>query len=404
VPEESYFQRGFGLKTVIAGSLHRDYHSSIVEAIRSSGHRLSAPGVEILLAQEFGFCYGVDRAVEYAYETVEKFPDRPITLIGEIIHNPHVNARLREMGVKIVPPEAVARDVEIRFGPEDVVLIPAFGVPSALFESLRATGCVLVDTTCGSVLNVWKNVERYARDGFTSIIHGKYAHEETRATASRAERHHSGRYLIVRDMPEAQIVCTYIRGRGARDSFLARFKRAASPGFDPDEHLERLGVANQTTMLSSESLAIAEELRKAMVDRYGAEEAAARFRSFDTICSATQDRQDAVLKLTRERLDLMLIIGGYNSSNTNHLVAIANQSTHAYHIENAESLIDADRIRHKPVGAREEVVSDGWLPKRPAVIGVTAGASTPNNKIGEVVERILACRGITLEQAGLGAT
>src|SRR5262245_35528907 len=229
LPEDSYFQRGFGLKTVIAGSLQRDYHSSIVETIRAAGNRLTAPGVEIRLAQEFGFCYGVDRAVEYAYETVEKFPDRPITLIGEIIHNPHVNARLREMGVKIIPPEAVARDVEIRFGPEDVVIIPAFGVPSPLFESLRATGCVLVDTTCGSVLNVWKNVEKYARDGFTSIIHGKYAHEETRATASRAERHHSGQYLIVRDMPEAQIVCSYIRRPGSRDLFLARFAKAASP-------------------------------------------------------------------------------------------------------------------------------------------------------------------------------
>ena len=401
MPEDSYFPRGFGLKTVIAGSLQRDYHSSIVAKIRELGFRLITPAVEIRLAEEFGFCYGVDRAVEYAYETVEKFPGRPITLLGEIIHNPHVNARLREMGVRILLPDEVAKDAATRFGKNDVVIIPAFGVPAPLFATLRETGCVLVDTTCGSVLNVWKNVERYARDGLTSVIHGKYTHEETRATASWALRHGPGQYLIVRDMPEAQIVCSYIRRGGDREIFLARFESAVSPGFDPDRHLGRIGVANQTTMLSSESLAIAEELRRAMADRYGEEASGERFRAFDTICSATQDRQDAVMKLTREPLDLMLIIGGYNSSNTNHLVAIANQFTRAYHIENAESLLDCDRIRHKPVGAREEIVTDGWLPRRRAVVGVAAGASTPNNKIGEVIEGILVCRGVTLDQAGL---
>ncbi len=399
--EQAYFQRGFGLKTVIEGSLRRDYHSGLVERIRERGFRVDTPEVEIRLAVELGFCYGVDRAVEYAYETLEKFPDRKVTLLGEIIHNPHVNARLREMGVTILPPDEVAGDAGSRFRQEDVVIIPAFGVPYSLFEALRATGCVMVDTTCGSVLNVWKNVEKYARDGFTSVIHGKYAHEETRATASRATRYTGGQYLVVRDMTEAEAVCAYIRRGGDRSIFLARFEKAVSPGFDPDRHLDRIGVANQTTMLSSESLAIAEKMRSAMTGRYGPEEAAARFRSFDTICSATQDRQDAVIKMTREPLDLMLVIGGYNSSNTNHLVAIANQSTRAYHIENAACILDSDSIRHKPVGAKEEVVSDGWLPRRRSVVGVTAGASTPNNKIGEVVEKILACRAVTLESAGL---
>jgi 4-hydroxy-3-methylbut-2-enyl diphosphate reductase len=398
----SYFQRGFGLKAVIAGPLKRDYHSAIVDRIRERGFRAGTPEIEIRLAQEFGFCYGVDRAVEYAYETVEKFPDRTVTLIGEIIHNPHVNDRLRGMGVRILSFEEAARDAASRFGPRDVVIIPAFGVPAPLFDALRGTGCVLVDTTCGSVLNVWKNVERYARDDVTSVIHGKYAHEETRATASRALRRNGGHYLIVRDMAEARDVCGYIRGGGDRDAFLARFAPAVSPGFDPDLHLGRLGIANQTTMLSSESLAIAEELRRAMVDRYGEAEAARRFRSFDTICSATQDRQDAVIRLTQEPLDLMLVIGGYNSSNTNHLAAIAARATRAFHIEDPASILDASRIRHKPVGGREEVVAEGWLPPGRCVIGVTAGASTPNNKIGEVIERVLALKGASLQDAGLG--
>jgi 4-hydroxy-3-methylbut-2-enyl diphosphate reductase len=398
--EQAYFQKGFGLKTVIEGSLRRDYHSGIVQRLRESGFRVATPRVEIRLAEEFGFCYGVDRAVEYAYETMEKFPGRRVTLIGEIIHNPHVNMRLREMGIRILSPEDAAKDGE-RFQADDVVIIPAFGVPFKMFETLRATGCVLVDTTCGSVLNVWKNVEKYARDGFTSVIHGKYQHEETRATASRATRFAAGHYLVVKDMDEARLVCAYIRGTGDREAFVTAFSRAVSPGFDPDRHLESIGVANQTTMLSSESLAIAEALKQAIIDRHGADSLRARFRSFDTICSATQDRQDAVLKMTKEPLDLMLVIGGYNSSNTNHLVDIAGLTTRAFHIQNAGDLLGADRIRHKPAGTSEEIVTEGWLPEGRSVIGVTAGASTPNNKIGEVVEKILSLRGVALEEAGL---
>jgi len=364
------------------------------------GFRLTMPQVELRLAVEFGFCYGVDRAVEYAYETMEKFPDRRVTLIGEIIHNPHVNARLREMGIEILSPEDAAKDGG-RFHGDDVVIIPAFGVPFRMFEQLRATGCVLVDTTCGSVLNVWKNVEKYAREGFTSVIHGKYQHEETRATSSRATRYEAGRYLVVKDMAEAQLVCEYIRDGGDRGEFLRRFEPAASPAFDPDSHLGRIGVANQTTMLSSESLAIAEALREAIAVRHGAASLPERFRSFDTICSATQDRQDAILKMTKEPLDLMLVIGGYNSSNTNHLVEISGQATSSYHIQNAECLVNADRIRHKPPGAAEEIETTGWLPAGRPIVGITAGASTPNNKIGEVVERVLALRGVTPEAAGL---
>ncbi|HXI03704.1 MAG TPA: 4-hydroxy-3-methylbut-2-enyl diphosphate reductase [Candidatus Saccharimonadales bacterium] len=401
MPESAYFQKGFGLKSTIEGSLRRDYHSVFVEMVRRQGFRLRTPEVDIRLAEEFGFCYGVDRAVEYAYETVEKFPDRPITLIGEIIHNPHVNRRLREMKVTIITPEEAVAIAAGRFGPQDVVIIPAFGVPAPLFETLRATGCVLVDTTCGSVLNVWKNVDRYAAEGFTSVIHGKYAHEETRATASRAASLNAP-YIIVRDLAQAGLVCDHIRYGGDRSTFLARFDKALSHGFDPDTDLCRLGLANQTTMLSSESLEIAGLLRKAMEDRWG-EEAEARFRSFDTICSATQDRQDAVIQLAREPLDLMLVIGGYNSSNTNHLAAIASRYTRAYHIESPRSLVDASTIRHKPIGSHDETTAAGWLPAGHCVVAVTAGASTPNNKIGQVIERVLELRGVEPSAIGLDA-
>ncbi len=395
---ETYFRRGFGLKGAIEGTLVADYHSQLVDRIRRQGYTLTVGDLTFKLAREFGFCYGVDRAVEYAYETRAKFPDRRIFLVGEIIHNPHVNSKLRSMAVEFLRrPEGGDFD----FGavtPEDVVILPAFGVTVKDFERLRALGCVLVDTTCGSVLNVWKRVESYAKDGFTAVIHGKHYHEETKATSSQVTKHPGGRYVVVRDMAEARGVCRYIEAGGDREEFQRRFAHAMSPGFDPDRDLVRVGVANQTTMLSNESLAIAGELRNSMAHRYGAAALPEHFRTFDTICSATQDRQDAVLKLIAEPLELMVVIGGYNSSNTTHLAAICQAKVPTYHIEDA-SCIDpeAGTIRFCAVGSRVEQRREGWLPDGPVAVGVTAGASTPNNKIGETIERIAASRGASLE-------
>jgi 4-hydroxy-3-methylbut-2-enyl diphosphate reductase len=395
--EQTYFRKGFGLKGAIEGTLSADYHSRVVDAVRSAGYALEAGDLTFRLAREFGFCYGVDRAVEYAYETRTKFPERTVYLVGEIIHNPHVNSKLQAMGVRFLHRSEEGAFDFSGVTPADVVLLPAFGVTVQDFERLRGLGCVLVDTTCGSVLNVWKRVESYARDGFTAIIHGKYYHEETKATSSQVTKYPGGHYLVVRDMAEARAVCDYIEGRIDRAAFVAKFAQVQSPGFDPDRDLVRVGVANQTTMLSGESLAIAAELRKSMVARYGEAAAAEHFRTFDTICSATQDRQDAVLKLIAEPLDLMVVIGGYNSSNTTHLAAICHERVPTYHIEDA-SCIDAEdgSIRFRPVGAHEEERRDGWLPAGPLTIGVTAGASTPNNKIGETIERIAASRGVEL--------
>jgi len=399
--EQTYFRRGFGLKDHIEGALAADYHSRVVDRIRGHGYTLSLGDLTFKLAREFGFCYGVDRAVEYAYETRTKFPDKRIFLVGEIIHNPHVNRKLHGMGVEFLHrPEAGDFDFSA-VTPSDVVLLPAFGVTVQDFERLRAVGCVLVDTTCGSVLNVWKRVESYAKDGFTAIIHGKSYHEETKATSSQVTKYPGGRYLVVRDMSEAREVCDFIEGAGSREQLLQQFVGKLSPGFDPVRDLVRVGVANQTTMLSGESLAIAAELRKSMARRYGEAALPEHFRTFDTICSATQDRQDAVLRLIAEPLDLMVVIGGYNSSNTTHLAAICQEKVPTYHIEDAACIAPEEgTIRFRPVGAKEEQRRAAWLPAGPVTIGVTAGASTPNNKIGETIERIAAMRGLALEPVG----
>ncbi|HWB41109.1 MAG TPA: 4-hydroxy-3-methylbut-2-enyl diphosphate reductase [Gemmatimonadales bacterium] len=394
--ESTYFRRGFGLKTEIEGQLAADYHSTVVEALRANQYRLTVGPLTFRLAREFGFCYGVDRAVDYAYETRIKFPDRRLFLVGEIIHNPHVNQKLRDMGVRfLIRSEAGEFDFS-GIGPEDVVILPAFGVTIGDFERLRAIGCVLVDTTCGSVLNVWKRVESYARDGFTAIIHGKHYHEETKATASQVMKYPQGRYLVVLDMAEARMVCDFIERGGDTGALRERFARATSPGFDFDRDLLRVGIANQTTMLSGESLAIAEEVRRSMERRYGAD-AGEHFRSFDTICSATQERQDAVVALLDEPLDVMVVVGGYNSSNTCHLAALVHsRGVPVFHIEDADAVDPAaGSVRHQPIGTKEEATTEGWLGDA-RVIGITAGASTPNNKIGETVARICRTAGADL--------
>jgi 4-hydroxy-3-methylbut-2-enyl diphosphate reductase len=398
--EKTYFRKGFGLKKEIAGRLSTDYHSAVVEALKSNGYSLRVGPLTFRLAREFGFCYGVDRAVEYAYESRTKFPDRRLFLVGEIIHNPHVNEKLRAMGITLL---AHRPHHEFDFSavtPDDVVIMPAFGVTIRDFERLRDIGCVLVDTTCGSVLNVWKRVESYARDGYTAIIHGKHYHEETKATASQVMKYPGGRYLVVLDMSEARMICDFIEQGGDVLALETHFGRAVSPGFDFERDLSRVGLANQTTMLSGESLAIAAEVRKSVLRRYGADAIEDHFRSFDTICSATQERQDAVLALLQDPLDVMVVVGGYNSSNTCHLAALVHQHGVAtYHIEDAESIdVATGAIRHQPIGTKSERTVQRWLGES-RIVGITAGASTPNNKVGETIARISAIAGVDLEKA-----
>ena len=429
------FRKGLDLKNAVAGMLAENYHSAIVDRIKADAFTYRTGRLTIHLAREFGFCYGVDRAVDYAYQTRERFPDRPVYLTGEIIHNPHVNDKLRAMDIAFLSDDPSASD---RLGPNDVVILPAFGVTMAMLKQLDRRGCTLIDTTCGSVLNVWKNVRRYAEGGYTSIIHGKVWHEETQATASQAVeygghylvvldhrettavcdyiRHEgdredflkrfgtasqalkypNGRYLVVLDGDEASLVCDYIRDGGDRTAFLDRFGDAVSPEFDPDRDLARIGCANQTTMLMSESLEIERMFRIAMAARYGEAALDDHFRAFDTICSATQERQDAVEALiAAERLDLMIVVGGYNSSNTCNLARICAASRPTFHIADPECLVSADEIRHRPVGSKIEMRATGWLPAGGAVaVGLTSGASTPDNLVGAAIAKLEAfCAG-----------
>jgi 4-hydroxy-3-methylbut-2-en-1-yl diphosphate reductase len=411
----TYFRRGFGLAKQVGPVVQAAYDSDIVTRLRAAGNVESFgegdDRVIIQLAESFGFCYGVDRAVDYAYQTRAQFPDRRLFLVGEIIHNPHVNGRLQEMGITFLYPSASSENggsfdfSEIT--PEDVVVLPAFGVTVDDFRRLEAIGCSIVDTTCGSVLNVWKRVDQYARDGFTALVHGKYYHEETRATASQVFRHPGGQYLIVYDLAEARLVMDYIEQAPAaltREEFLQHFRDRSSPGFDPDLHLARIGCANQTTMLAGDSLDIAAHVGRSLERRYGGApqfDLSDHFRSFDTICSATQERQDAVVAMIEDPAgppDVMLVIGGYNSSNTNHLAVICARRTVTYHVADADCIDpQAGTIRFKPAGTpatAPEVRAESWLPPGVIRVGLTAGASTPNNKIGEAVERILRTRGI----------
>jgi 4-hydroxy-3-methylbut-2-enyl diphosphate reductase len=403
--EQTYFRKGFGLKKELKPLIDAEYHSALVERVRARGYTDTFGDVTVRLAQEFGFCYGVDRAVDYAYETVHEFPAKRIFLVGEIIHNPHVNQRMTDMGIHFIYPTAKGRFDFSSVTADDVVIIPAFGVTMYDFDTLKKTGCILVDTTCGSVLHVWKRVESYARDGYTAVIHGKYTHEESRATASQVNKHDGGTYLIVRDMEEAGLVCDYIArrpGHMTRDEFIEHFRAKSTADFDPDRDLARIGVANQTTMLANESIAIGMKIHEAMVERFGAEHAQANYRSFGTICSATQERQDAVAEMMKEPPDLMLVIGGYNSSNTNHLAHLCRQHTRTFHIQDAACIdVETGRIRHKPELNPEaaEVEDDTWLPEGPFQLGITAGASTPNNKIGEALTRVLEIRGIEIDAA-----
>ena len=368
------------------------YHSSLVERVRSEGSFLVAGETTIRLAKQFGFCYGVERAIDLAYAARKVFPEARLFLIGEIIHNPEVNAQIAALGIRNLLDVSGRPHVE-DLGPEDVVIVPAFGAEVSLLEEIKQHGCRIVDTTCGDVMSVWKRVRQNASEEVTSIIHGKASHEETRATASRALGKGNGQYLVVLNLEETSKVCDYILGRTTREEFLKEFAGRFSEGFDPDLHLRRIGVANQTTMLREETEAVQRKLRNAIIVRDGTD---TNFRLFDTICGATQERQDALKELLTRPLDLLLVVGGYNSSNTTHLAEMGEQKVPTYFIRNHECLVTQDRIRHYDLGAKEEISSSlQWCPEigHPAQIGITAGASCPSNLIEEVMLRVLELRG-----------
>ena len=373
------------------------YKSSLVERVRDQGGKISSGNTTLLLAQDFGFCYGVERAIDLAYASRKVFPDNRIFLIGEIIHNPDVNRHLREMEIVSLPWQEIDATYD-DLQPEDVVIVPAFGAPTSFMEKIEERGCYTVDTTCGDVMKVWRRVRGYAKEGITSIIHGKENHEETRATASRAlGEHGKGHYLVVLTLADTDYVCDYIRNGGDRDAFLERFEGSYEAGFDPDVHLRKIGVANQTTMLKSETLEIQKRLEKAIADRDGSSE---NFSVFDTICGATQERQDALFEMLKTRMDLLLVVGGYNSSNTAHLVEIGEKELPTFFIRDASQIRSLEEVVHYDLHRGEEMSSDYaavFSGKDHVIIGLTAGASCPNNLIEETIRRVFELRGEKLE-------
>ena len=369
------------------------YRSMVVERLRANGGILTVGDTTVRLAKQFGFCYGVERAIDLAYAARKVFQGRRLFIFGEIIHNPLVNEQIAAMGIKNIT--GANKEAEIEdLTEDDIVIIPAFGTDLKTLAFIHDRGCQIVDTTCGDVMSVWKRVRQNASEDVTSIIHGKAEHEETKATASRALGTGGGRYLVVLTLADTDYVCDYIRHGGNKQEFLDRFKDAHSPDFDPDQHLKAIGVANQTTMLRGETEEVQRRIRAAIVDRDGPAEGAKNFRFFDTICGATQERQDALGELLKEKMDLLLVVGGYNSSNTSHLAEMGEAQLPTYFVRGADKLESAARITHYNLHQKSEIVTENWLPGGPIIVGITAGASCPNNLIEETILRVYELRGI----------
>jgi 4-hydroxy-3-methylbut-2-enyl diphosphate reductase len=377
------------------------YRSELVERIRTHGSILSAGELTVKLAKEFGFCYGVERAIDLAYAARKYFsdvsPHTPIYLLGEIIHNPEVNDQIRNMGIQIISPKPTDEELE-QLNSGDAVIIPAFGTEVGTRKKLEAKGCVLVDTTCGDVMSVWKRVRQYSKENVTSIIHGKAKHEETKATTSQARAYGTGHYLVVFTLAETDYVCNYILNGGDKNEFLEKFKGAYSTGFDPELHLQAVGVANQTTMLRGETEEVQRRIKQAMIKKYGETEIEKHFRFFDTICGATQDRQDALEKMLLDPPNLLIVIGGYNSSNTSHLAEMGEAKLPTFFIKNAGKMVSDKLIVHYNQHQQKEVETRDWLPPGKITVGVTAGASCPNNLIEDTIRRLFELRGVSVQE------
>ncbi|HCQ23041.1 MAG: 4-hydroxy-3-methylbut-2-enyl diphosphate reductase [Aphanizomenon sp.] len=382
----NYNRKGFGHQAEVATQLQSEYQSNLIQEIRDSNYTLKRGDVTIQLAQAFGFCWGVERAVAMAYETRQHFPTEQIWITNEIIHNPSVNKRMQEMQVEFIPVIDKVKDFSV-VGSGDVVILPAFGASVQEMQILNDKGCQMVDTTCPWVSKVWNTVEKHKKGDYTSIIHGKYKHEETVATISFA-----GKYLIVLNLKEAEYVINYILNGGNREEFLTKFAKACSQGFDPDQDLERVGIANQTTMLKGETEQIGKMLERAMMQKYGPTELNQHFQNFNTICDATQERQDAMLELVEDNLDLMIVIGGFNSSNTTQLQQIAiDRGIPSYHIDCVERIQSINHIEHRQLTG-ELIITENWLPAGEIKVGVTSGASTPDKVVEDIIEQIFALK------------
>ncbi len=364
------------------------YKSELIERLRQSGHELCAGRVTIRLAEKLGFCWGVDRAVAMVWDAIAEFPGRTIWLLNQIIHNPKVNEDFRAHGVRFVFGPFAEPGGFSRIQAGDVAVIPAFSAEVEHVQKLRELGCEIVDTTCPWVEKPHRRVKKNLDDGFTTVIHGVFGHDETRATCSLVLAH-GGHYLVLRTLEQADLLCNFLRGAAGEERLREQFQGTWSPGFDLDKHLKKIGMVNQTTMLATESREIARRLGEAMRARDGDPRTPA-FRDFDTICPATQDNQDAVIALTGKRLpDLFLVVGGYDSSNTANLLRAARARVGSFHVQSADS-IGSRELRHRDPLTGSETRTIDWLPQGEVTVAISAGASTPDTELARVIERLVA--------------
>ena len=397
------------------------YAGSIIQRIkdfrlrhgRRSLHptRLEIGQLEILIPRHFGFCYGVERAIHMAFSSLERYPEKRAYLVSEIIHNPLVNRDLQERGITFVYDEQGARRIpEDQIKAEDIVLIPAFGTTLEIEASLRRSGIDTsseefgenYDTTCPFVSKVWNRGEQLGREGYTIIIHGKFGHEETQATHSHTKLH--TKTLVVLDEDEARKIRDFIVGEMGLEEFRATFAGKWSEGFDPETDLKRVAVVNQTTMLAEETQKVVALVREAMQVRYGEGQLDYHFADTnDTLCYATNQNQDATKALLHARPDLAVIVGGYNSSNTSHLVEICSDVMPSYLVESSAELQSRERIWHFDIHTRKRVVTDNWLPEiLPVGIALTSGASCPDVLMNQVIETIAGFYGYGAAQIETG--